>query len=101
RLTYALAALRDGAAAVEVVHWYLHRPQEPVAARFAASQLDDLEARLRDRVRAARERGFAVSDAPHRGLCGSCPGRGGLCSWPQSATLGERPSHTATGGRNS
>jgi ATP-dependent helicase/nuclease subunit A len=99
RLTYALAALRDGAAVVEVVHWYLHRPQEPVAVRFAASQLDDLDARLGNRVRAARERGFAVSDAPHRRLCGSCPGRGGLCSWPQSATLGERPSDLGGGGR--
>ena len=97
RLTYALAALRDGAAAVEVVHWYLHRPREPVAVRFAASQLDDLEGRLRARVQAARERGFTVSDAPHRRLCGSCPGRGGLCSWPQSATLGELPSHAGTG----
>jgi len=96
RLTYGLAALRDGTAAVEVVHWYLHRPSEPVAVRYLASQLDELEARLLARVRAARERGFAVSDAPHRRLCGSCPGRGGLCSWPQSATLGELPPHAGS-----
>ena len=32
RLLYALAVLRAGAASVEVVHWFLERPQEPVAA---------------------------------------------------------------------
>lgn len=89
RLTYALAALRAGAANVEVVHWYLHRPHEPVAGRFAAAELHDLEARLSGRVRAARGRGFAVSDTPHRALCGTCPGRGGLCSWPAEMTMRE------------
>lgn len=98
RLTYGLAALRDGAVAVEVVHWYLHRPHEPVGVRFPSSELDDLEARVRVRVRAARRRSFAVSQSPHRGLCGGCPGRGGLCSWPQSATLGERRPPAAAGG---
>jgi ATP-dependent helicase/nuclease subunit A len=91
RLTYALAALRDRAPSVEVLHWYLHRPGEPVAARFTAAQLGELEVRLSGRVRAARHRGFAVSQAPHRRLCGTCPGRAGLCSWPQSATDGEKP----------
>ncbi len=92
RLTYALAALRNGAPAVEVVHWYLRRPDAPVSTRFGASELGDLEARLAGRVRAARRRGFAVSQAPNRRLCGACPGRGGLCSWPQSATMGQQPS---------
>jgi ATP-dependent exoDNAse (exonuclease V) beta subunit len=91
RLTYALATLRDGARAVEVVHWYLHRPGEPVAARFTAAQLGELEALLGDRVRTARQRGFLVSQAPHRRLCGTCPGRAGLCSWPQSVTDSEHP----------
>ena len=34
RLVYALAALRGGAAAVEVVHCFLERASEPVSARF-------------------------------------------------------------------
>ena len=37
RLLYALAVLRDGALAVEVVHWFLERPAESVAARFTAA----------------------------------------------------------------
>lgn len=90
RLIYALAALRDGAASVEVAHWYLHRPDEPALTHFAAAELGDLEARLRRRVDAARARGFAVSDMPHRGLCGDCPGRGGLCSWPAQVAMRER-----------
>lgn len=89
RLTYALAALRAGADSVEVVHWYLHRPHEPVAGRFAAAEVHDLEARLSGRVGAARVRGFAVSDTPHRALCGTCPGRGGLCSWPAEIAMRE------------
>ncbi len=88
RLTYALAALRDGALAVEVVHWYLRRPEDPVSARFDASELGDLEARMAERVGAARRRGFAVSATPNRRLCSACPGRGGLCSWPLDTTMG-------------
>jgi ATP-dependent helicase/nuclease subunit A len=90
RLIYALAALRDGAAQVEVVHWFLHRPSEPVTARFALAELPELESRLSARVQAARERGFAVSSQPHRRLCASCPGRAGLCSWPEQMTMRER-----------
>jgi ATP-dependent helicase/nuclease subunit A len=91
RLIYALAALRDGADTVEVAHWYLHRPEQPAVARFAASELGDLEARLHSRVAAARARGFAVSDMPHIRLCGTCPGRGGLCSWPAEVAMREHP----------
>lgn len=91
RLAYALAALRDGARVVEVAHWYLHLPEQPVIARFGQSDTERLEAELAGRIDAARRKGFAVSDAPHRGLCGSCPGRQRLCSWPASATDARRP----------
>ncbi len=91
RLIYALAALRDGAATVEVAHWYLHRPEEPAVACFAVAELADLEARLQARVAAARARGFAVSDMPCVRLCGTCPGCGGLCSWPAEVAMRERP----------
>jgi ATP-dependent helicase/nuclease subunit A len=91
RLIYALAALRDGAAKVEVAHWYLHRPEQPAVARFAVTEIGDLEARLHSRVAAARARGFAVSDTPHVRLCGTCPGRGGLCSWPADVAMREPP----------
>jgi hypothetical protein len=34
-----------------------------------------------------------VTDAPHRELCLTCPGRAELCSWPQEVTL--RPASEA------
>ncbi len=37
----------------------------------------------------ARASGFRVSPQPHRGLCLTCPGRAGLCSWSESETLRE------------
>jgi hypothetical protein len=90
RLLYALAVLRDGAAAVEVVHWFLER-QEWVAARYTAAERLVLEQRLAERIAATREQPFAVSPRPHRALCLTCPGRVGLCSWSEAETLRERP----------
>jgi ATP-dependent exoDNAse (exonuclease V) beta subunit len=87
RLIYALAALHHGARRVEVVHWFLARPHEPVAARFSEHNLAALEAELDTRVADVRRRGFSVSPTPHRELCLTCPGRGTLCSWHDAATL--------------
>ncbi len=98
RLLYALAVLRDGALGVEVVHWFLERPQEPVAARYTAADRPALEARLASRIARARERPFAVSPRPHRGLCLTCPGRTGLCSWGETETLREDPGAPAGAG---
>jgi ATP-dependent helicase/nuclease subunit A len=91
RLLYALAVLRDGAASVEVVHWFLERPREWVSARYTLADREQLEALLAARLRRAEERPFTVSAHPHRGLCLTCPGRAGLCSWEESATLREDP----------
>jgi ATP-dependent helicase/nuclease subunit A len=91
RLVYALAVLRDGAPRVEIVHWFLERPEEWVGARYSASDSSELEERLAVRIQRARARGFAVSEHPHRGLCETCPGRGGLCSWSDAYTLRETP----------
>ena len=79
RLIYALAVLRDGAPAVEIVHWFLERPHEWLGARYAEAD------------QSARARGFAVSEHPHRGLCETCPGRASLCSWGEAETLRETP----------
>ncbi|HEX3910695.1 MAG TPA: UvrD-helicase domain-containing protein [Solirubrobacteraceae bacterium] len=89
RLLYALAALRDGAPSVEIVHWFLERGQW-VAARYAAGERLELEQQLVQRIAQARERSFAVSPRPHRGLCLTCPGRAGLCSWSEAETLREQ-----------
>ncbi len=90
RLLYALAALREGAASVEIVHWFLER-DEWVAASYTAGDRASLERALAARVAGAREQRFAVSEHPHRGLCLTCPGRGGLCSWGERETLREDP----------
>jgi hypothetical protein len=90
RLLYALAVLRDGAPAVEIAHWFLERG-EWVVARFGAGDRLVLEERLSQRIAHTRERPFVVSADPHRGLCLTCPGRGGLCSWSEAETLREHP----------
>jgi ATP-dependent helicase/nuclease subunit A len=90
RLLYALAVLRDGAPSVEIVHWFLERG-EWVLARFRAADRLVLEEQLSQRIAHTRERPFAVSPEPHRGLCLTCPGRAGLCSWSEAETLREHP----------
>jgi hypothetical protein len=93
RLVYALAALRDGAPVVEVVHCFLERPDEPVSARFAAQDAGALEAELAQLAAGVLEERYPVAQAPHRELCLTCPGRAALCSWPEELTL--RPAQQA------
>jgi hypothetical protein len=91
RLLYALAVLRDGAPSVEIVHWFLERPEEWVSARFQAGEEAELAARLAAHIERARAGAYAVSELPHRGLCLTCPGRGTLCSYGDAETLRELP----------
>jgi ATP-dependent helicase/nuclease subunit A len=90
RLLYALVVLRDGAPAVEIVHWFLERG-EWVVVRYTAADRLVLEQQLAERIARARAEPFAVSPRPHRGLCLTCPGRAGLCSWGEAETLREHP----------
>jgi hypothetical protein len=87
RLVYALAALRDGAPAVEVAHCLLERPAEPVSAVYTAADAPDLAAALLTLATGVVEHRYPVSDTPHRDLCAECAGRATLCSWPESVTL--------------
>ncbi|MCW2992009.1 MAG: family ATPase [Solirubrobacterales bacterium] len=87
RRLYALAALRAGAPHVEVAHLYLERPAHPAVARYEASEIPELEARLALEAGDVLSGRFAVAELPHRDLCATCPGRGGLCSWPEEVTL--------------
>jgi RecB family exonuclease len=91
RLIYALAALRAGATAVEVIHCFLERPDEPVTATFAGSDLERLEGELGGLAEGVVSGRFEVTPTPHRGLCGGCPAEGGLCSWPVEQTRRESP----------
>jgi hypothetical protein len=96
RLLYALAVLREGAAAVEIVHWFLERPEEWVGVRYTEADRVSLERQLAARLALARTRPFAVSPRPHRGLCLTCPGRAGLCSWDEAHTLRENADEPVT-----
>ena len=90
RLLYVLAAIEDGAREVEVAHWFLERPNEWVSARFQSSESDRLRELLLERIARVRVRGFAVTSAPHRGICLTCPGRQGLCQWGETRTMSAR-----------
>lgn len=87
RAAYALAALRDGAAEVEVVHVFLERPGQPIAATFRPQDVAALSAELAARAEAVLRRDFPVAPNPGPRICDGCPGRGSLCSWPLEATL--------------
>jgi ATP-dependent helicase/nuclease subunit A len=91
RLLYALAVLREGAPRVEVVHWFIERPENWVGASYVSGEREVLEGQLAERVAMARAAGFAVSTRPHRGLCLTCPGRASLCSWGEEQTMREQP----------
>ena len=87
RRIYALAALRSGAPRVEVAHLFLERPAEPAMARYEAADADRLEAEVAALAAGVLEANFEVTAHPHRELCATCPGRGGLCSWPEEIVL--------------
>ena len=90
RLLYALAAIEAGAPSVEVAHWFLEQPQKWVSARFTSEERLHLREQLSARIARVRAKGFAVTDIPHRKICLTCPGRGGLCSWGETHTMSER-----------
>ncbi|MEA2151267.1 MAG: ATP-dependent helicase/nuclease subunit, partial [Solirubrobacteraceae bacterium] len=88
---YALAALRGGAARVEVAYAFLERPLEPFSERFEAADAGGLEAELLALAAGMLAGDYPVTDTPHRDLCLTCPGRRALCSHPEELTLRERP----------
>ncbi len=95
RLIYALAALRSGAPQVEVAHCLLERPDEPVSVTYTADDAPELVARLARLAQGLLAHEHPVTAHPHRELCGDCPGRTALCSWPESETL--RPAQPLAG----
>ena len=86
RLVYALAALRGGAARVEVAHVFLERPHEPVIVAYERSERRELERRLGALLRELAAGRYEPSATPGAALCHGCPGRAALCSWPPQRT---------------
>jgi ATP-dependent helicase/nuclease subunit A len=99
RLLYALAVLRQGALVVEVIHWFLARPLTPAVARYTLAGRPTLEEELAKRLAEDWADPYAVSPRPHRGLCLTCPGRGGMCSWSEEETMREDPDEPLAPGR--
>ncbi len=93
RMVYALAALDDGAERVEVAYALLERPGEPVSATFTQADAPALAGALLDLADGVLAERWPVAEQPHRELCGECPGRAALCSWPEEQTL--RPAEAA------
>jgi hypothetical protein len=89
RLLYALAGLRDGARAVEVIHLFLERPDATQVASFTAADAPALEQRLLRLAEGPLAGRYDVSSEPRRSLCAGCPAQGGLCSWPLAMTSRE------------
>jgi RecB family exonuclease len=87
RRIYALAALRAGAPAVQVAYVFLQRPDEPVISTHTAADAAALSAGLVAQAAGLLAGRFPVAARPNRDLCLTCPGRGGMCSWPQELTL--------------
>jgi hypothetical protein len=87
RRIYALAALRAGAPAVQVAYVFLQRPDEPVLRTHGAADAPTLTAELVAQAAGLLAGRFPVAERPHRDLCLTCPGRGGMCSWPEEMTL--------------
>ena len=89
RRIYALAALRESrppAPRVEVAYLFLERPAEPVIATFTQADAPRLEAELQALARGLLDGDYRPAAVPHAGLCASCPGRNGMCSWPPEMT---------------
>jgi ATP-dependent helicase/nuclease subunit A len=95
RMVYALAALRDGAPRVEVAHCFLEHPDEPACATFTQADAPALASALLDLAGGVLAEEWPVTPRPHRELCGDCPGRPSLCSWPEAVTL--RPYEDSAG----
>jgi ATP-dependent helicase/nuclease subunit A len=87
RVVYALAALRDGAREVEVVHSFLERPDRPVSIAFREDDVPRLEQELIGLAEGILAERFEPASEPHRWLCHDCPARPALCSWDESMTL--------------
>ena len=73
RIVYALAALREGAPAVEVAYCFLERPDVAVAARFAQRDVPALAERLTQLADGVLARRYPVAPSPTARCAATAP----------------------------
>jgi ATP-dependent exoDNAse (exonuclease V) beta subunit len=87
RSIYALAALSQGSAEVEVAHCFLEDPKAISSSHFTQADRPRLIDELKTAAGGLLSRQYPVAEEPHFDLCRSCPGRETLCSWSEQMTL--------------
>ena len=93
RALYALAVLRSSdVEQVDVVHLFLERPEEPVSEPFRREDVSRLEEQLGEAAAGLIAAEYPIATQPWKGLCGDCPGRGGLCPVPPELADRDSPS---------
>ena len=58
-----------------------------MSATFTPADAPALAEALRGLAEGVLAERWPVAERPHRDLCGECPGRATLCSWPERTTL--------------
>ena len=86
QLVYALACLRAGAEAVEVVYQFLEAPDAVVSASFVTADVETLERELGEAIARIREGDFRPTPSPF--ACSGCPALARVCAGP---ALGLQP----------
>jgi hypothetical protein len=81
RLVYALACLRTGCEAVEVVYLFLGQPERPVTAAFTRDDVPELEAALSAALTRVRE--GEIRATPGDLVCSDCPALDLVCAGPR------------------
>jgi ATP-dependent helicase/nuclease subunit A len=81
RLVYALACLRAGAEAVEVVYAFLERPDAVVSTVYGRDDVPELEAELSAAI--ARIRAGDFHPIPSEFTCAGCPALDVVCAGPR------------------
>ena len=80
RLVYALACLRTGVEAVEVVYHFLERPDAVVSKTFQREDVPSLEAELSAAIARIQEGDFRPT--PSEFACAGCPALDRVCAGP-------------------
>jgi acetyl/propionyl-CoA carboxylase alpha subunit len=84
-----LLVANRGEIAVRVLQACAELGVEGVAV-YTAADAGALQEQLVSLARGVLDERYEVTDAPHRELCATCPGRPALCCWDESRTLAPR-----------